>query len=593
MLGGAQGVGNTMESIEAKILLKNLLDRVVVLEDGSKELSGKLTESELEALNFALDLVVSSKRKLPAHLVDSVAQKLKGKPVKEEPLDPKIHQVKETKVQVEDENKDAVFELETSVLDLEPPSEDIRLCIDFGTAMSKVTMVDNSSGYEDITVLRLGIPGEQQEINETMLVSSVYIDNEGLLWFGQKAVTISESESQSGNRQRLDNIKRWLSEEGFDEKVNSSFNPTEIDITYGNMIQAYLMFLTWVVAHSLEGEGHPRNILRRFAMPIFNGEKHRDTKYKLQEMLGDAQILADSFYRTLRDGIPIETFISALHQLHKIKTDYKFIAEDITEPLGVAGSLLSWEKKVNSLVMVVDIGAGTSDFSLFRIAFNPDSGVLGSSEVSGSARGITEAGNHLDTMLKSCVLTKAGITRDNPLYMNIVGVLNLTIRNYKEALFNDGFISVSLFNEEIVEIDKDEFLSLEPVQKFNDDLKNTLLEILEEIDDSWIKGAPAWSGMPTLAIALTGGGAELPMAKSLAVGETSIGGNKLKIVLSQSFPQWLEEEGYEDLEEDYTRIAVSLGGARKLVLPHGDSAAITAGDIKEKAVLGGFYQKGS
>jgi hypothetical protein len=228
------------------------------------------------------------------------------------------------------------------------------------------------------------------------------------------------------------------------------------------------------------------------------------------------------------------------------------------------------------MIMVVDIGAGTSDFSLFKIAFNPDGKKLGPSEVAGSGRGITEAGNYLDKLLNAFILKKTEVKIDDPHYKNIVGALNLTIRDNKEALFNDGFVSVSLFNGEIAEVNKDEFLSLGSVKQFGAVLKNTMIEILEEIDESWIKGAPPWSGKPTLAI-----------------GETSIGGNKLKIVLSQSFPQWLEEEGYEDLEEDYPRIAVSLGGARKLVLPHGDSTAITAGDIKEKAILGGFYQKGS
>ena len=245
------------------------------------------------------------------------------------------------------------------------------------------------------------------------------------------------------------------------------------------------------------------------------------------------------------------------------------------------------------MIMVVDIGAGTSDFSLFRIAFNPDGKKLGSSEVAGSARGITEAGNYLDKLLNAFILKKTEVKIDDPHYKNIVGALNLTIRDNKEALFNDGFVSVSLFNGEIAEVNKDEFLSLGSVKQFGAVLKNTMIEILEEIDESWIKGAPPWSGKPTLAIVLTGGGADLPMAKSLAIGETHVKGNILKIVLSQSFPQWLEEEGYEDLEEDYPRIAVSLGGARKLVLPHGDSTAITAGDIKEKAILGGFYQKGS
>jgi len=43
---------------------------------------------------------------------------------------------------------------------------------------------------------------------------------------------------------QLDNIKRYLSEEGLTNKVNGRFNPTDIDISYGDLILAYLMYLT-------------------------------------------------------------------------------------------------------------------------------------------------------------------------------------------------------------------------------------------------------------------------------------------------------------------------------------------------------------
>ena len=50
--------------------------------------------------------------------------------------------------------------------------------MDFGTAMSKATLID-ADDYEEIHVLNLGIPGDQPEVSETMLISSVYIDNGG------------------------------------------------------------------------------------------------------------------------------------------------------------------------------------------------------------------------------------------------------------------------------------------------------------------------------------------------------------------------------------------------------------------------------
>ena len=135
----------------------------------------------------------------------------------------------------------------------EPP-RNVRLCLDFGTAMSKATLVqdDADNESEEIHVLHLGVPGDQEEISEVMLISSVYIDNDGKLWFGKAAVDRSMVEGGDGSRQRLDNIKRRLSEEGWDEEVGPRFNPTSVPITNGDMVLAYLMFMTWTVNSCLE-----------------------------------------------------------------------------------------------------------------------------------------------------------------------------------------------------------------------------------------------------------------------------------------------------------------------------------------------------
>jgi hypothetical protein len=558
-----------MNSFEASIILRNLLDRVVTYEDGRMEMTGRLTDSEMKALQYALFSISNN----PSDINEEIPN-----PKEEKDSEPK-----------------PTIEIDCAVLSLDPPSDDIRLCFDFGTAMSKVTMVRDypKDGSEEIHVLDLGIPGDQEQISENMLVSSVYVDNNGLLWFGQNAVSRSLSESVDGNRRRLDNIKRWLSEDGFDETVSKYFNPTGINISYGDMIQAYLMFLTWTVNHCVEELDFPLNTNRRFAMPVFEGAKKRETIHRLRKMLGDAQILADTFYSDLQNGIPLQAFVDAQKSLNNMNNKYSFVTDDITEPLGVAGSLLSWKKSINSLVLIIDIGAGTSDFSMFKISVDPDTGVSASVEVADSSRCITEAGNFLDSLLNGYILKKAGITHEHPLYLNITGALSLTIRDNKEALFNDDFVSVSLFNNETVEVEKDEFLDLPSVRQFENVLKETMQSILESIDNSWLSSAPVWSGLPTLTVALTGGGAELPMVKSLANGELEIKDNKIRLQESLRFPSWFEEEGYEDLEESYPRIAVALGGARRNVIPHGGSAAETAGDIKEAAILGGYYQKGN
>lgn len=578
-----------MDKVEAKILLKNLLKRIRPVGEDEYELSGSLTDDELAALKLALAAINGNATPPtstpPASPGVATAQPLKPLPEYE----PKPISEPNAVEPPREPRPAPLFELDTSVLALPEPPQDRRLCFDFGTAMSKVTFVRDENedrDYEDIEVLKLGVPGDQEEVSFTMLVSSVFIDSEGLLWFGQMAVERSRLEE---GRKRLDNIKHYLSVEGdgLSSIVTDIFNPTETEITYGDMVLAYLMYLTWAVNHCLEETNEPRNLPRRFAMPCFRGAKSTETAQRLGEMLGDAQVLADTFFSTLKQGVPLRTFMGAVEELRGTERTYTFLKEAITEPLGVAGSIISWQKPVNSLVMVVDVGAGTSDFSLYRLRYDEKDDTSIALEVDNSTEGITEAGNYLDTLLRGLILKNAGVTSEHKDWVNILGNLELDLRDYKERLFQDGEISVPLFSGELVSVSLDEFLSLEQVVNFGLSLKDCRDEILNRINPSWIEGAPHGA----LGLALTGGGASLPMVKALAEGQIRVQGKDLKLVQAKGFPNWLEDD-FPDLEDDYPRIAVSLGGARKRIIDSGGVARITAGGNSASPTLGGYYTKG-
>ena len=563
-----------MDINTAIVLLENLLNRVEIQEDGSKQITGVITDAELEALQLALARLMPDP---PVH-----------GDVPTDNTQPEAAPVSLT-------NKD--IELDFSSLSLPEPPNDVRLCLDFGTAMSKATLIqdndDNES--EEIRVLPLGVPGDQEEISEVMLISSVFIDNEGNLWFGNNAVKRSMDEGGDGTRQRLDNIKRRLSEGGWDEIVANRFNPTDVEVTYGDMVLAYLMFMTWTVNSCLKDKksDYPSNLPRRYAMPCLTGERKRKAVDRLKQLVGESQVLADTFNLKLKDSLPISVsdFIAAVTSLRENRMDYPFVAEEITEPLGVAGSLIDWKTPVHALIMVIDIGAGTSDLSLYHIRFEPAvSDKNAAYEVENSSRVLTEAGNHLDNILIELIIRKSGITSDNPIWVNVRGQLELTIRELKETLFNEEYVYIQLMNEIEVYVELEEFLELKPVRDFGTNLKNMMKEVLESIDASWVNSIEATPSR-SLAVALTGGGSELPMVKSLAEGSIRVNGKDVPVVRSRQFPNWLRELD-ENLESDYPRIAVSLGGARKRLIQNEGQAAITGGDVPRPPVLGGYYQKG-
>ena len=84
----------------------------------------------------------------------------------------------------------------------------------------------------------------------------------------------------------------------------------------------------------------------------------------------------------------------------------------------------------------------------------------------------------------------------------------------------------------------------------------------------------------------------LPMVKDLAKGTITIRGQQVPVQAALPFPVWLQAE-YADLEDDFARIAVSLGGARKRLVNRGSGASILGGDVAYPPKLGGYYQKGS
>lgn len=550
-----------MAITDAQTILANLRERIEQGGDGKFRLIGIVTATELAALEF----VISSLATPPVPLIEQPLA-LKGSGEALAPLKFEAPEATDVSSAVEE------VTLDLSILQLPQADQRYRVCLDFGTAMSKATFVyDNEEDHvEEIRVLALGVPGDQEQVDEAMLVSSVFIDENGSLWFGQHAVERSQAAPEDHNS-RLDNIKRALSEGNLGESVDPAYNPSQHSLTYEDVVLAYLTFFTWTVNCALRNDvadlNVAKNFNRRFAMPCFPRAGAQTVKEKLKSLLGEAQVLADTFGDDIHEGLSLSQFLSALRQLRSKKRIYPFVDGSVTEPLGVAGSILSWKTSNDSLVLVIDIGAGTSDFSLYRlkVTVNED-GTLNAAkttagEVEGTARGITQAGNHLDKILMAFVLKRAGVDASHTDYVNITHALERDIRNYKETLFNTGSVYVVLYTNDAVEIKREEFMALEAVTAFESSLRATVADILESADPTWMEWVRS-NANRRLVIVLAGGGAALPMAKGLAQGVVTAHGITIPVVAAKSFPDWLRDD-YPDLEASYPRIAASLGGARK------------------------------
>lgn len=567
-----------MNKFEAHILLKNLLNRVVANPEGRMQLSGTLTEDELTALKFSINLLSDRDQvAAPTTLLPLPADRSTGDNLgeKDQTLDG-------------DKSEEEVFvDLDLDSLSSVNPNSNTRICLDFGTAMSKAVLVDDDNS--EILVLPIGEYGGQELIGEsTMLVSSVYIDDEGLIWFGQQAIEQSSIADDEFERQRLDSVKASLSDGVLRDAVSKKHNPTNFTVTYGDMVLANLTFLSWAVNHSLEKLNRPRYTCRRFALPCLTGEIEKETTHELRRMLGEAQILADSFFQTLTDGIPLGDFLSKVNAIRAEQRNYQIIGEDLTEPRGVAGSRLSFRTTQEAAsYMVIDVGAGTTDFGLYRLSYDNRTGKSSSSEIPGSTRSHTEAGDHIDLLLRESIIKKSGIAVDDPNLDNVRYDLQRRIRSYKETLFEEGSVSIQLWTNDLVTIELDELLEVQGVKQFGSDLKKTVENMFEEIDPDWLLSL---RGKP-VGVILTGGGAELPMIKDIANGNVYTPRVTIQLTEAMQVPKWLSDN-YPEVADDYARVAVSLGGARKRLISKSPDLSVALGDLRGKRKLDGFYTKG-
>ena len=133
---------------------------------------------------------------------------------------------------------------------------------------------------------------------------------------------------------------------------------------------------------------------------------------------------------------------------------------------------MSWTSPIDVLMLVIDVGAGTSDLSLYRLLIDPANERDRAIEVEGSSRVLTEAGNYLDQLLIELIVKKSGIRSDDNRWVTVRSALELQIRDFKESLFNGGFVFVPLPDESEVHVELDEFLKLDAVHRFGKNLRD-------------------------------------------------------------------------------------------------------------------------
>lgn len=546
-----------MNISEARLLIENLLDRIDQDPISRKFRLGTISSGEKQALEILLGASPIEESTAPSYPPPEPPEKGVVPHSQAQPVVPAVtpQEPPATAVKVAVAIPAVALNL-TSLDKTLADNLDVTVCLDFGTAMSKAFAIE---GYSKPVELALG---QRAGASGYPVESSLFISEDALLYFGPQAVQLGNDAAALG-RSRFDSLKSRLSMgqqlDIHKAPIKKEINPIEsTPVTEGELITLYLGYLTDLACSELEANGHSRYCARRFARPCWSDDRNKWAEPLLRRMLAQAQILADTFHGQWQEGIPLALAKQAVAQLRELSKlpDYLVAKEGIPEPVAAAASLMLTDHDQRDLFLVVDVGAGTTDFGLFMLHHNPDMDICKVRILPNTIKVLEQAGNRVDDMLKFYILEHEGIDKSSPEGEHNLGYLQSTIRLYKEALFRDGQVEVPLANRSRSKVDLQAFLVSSRVLAFSQQLHREMIEVLNAAGDGYLD----LMRDGCLRVVLTGGGADLPMIQNLASGVVEIRGRRIECKAMPHVPAWINES-YPQFAPQYPQLAVAIGGA--------------------------------
>ncbi|NYF54064.1 rod shape-determining protein [Tunturiibacter gelidoferens] len=555
----------------AQILLKGLLERLRADADAEKPQYGAVVAgTERQALDFLL-------------------QYLSGKPTAEEHPASAARETKPTVAQAQtsfDETSVQGVDIETTAKPTEVPySINLRalsenkpnshiVCIDFGTAKSKAfarRINGGGLGPEDLLEMGLGRLDGDMDNSPYTVASSVWVSDEGRMFAGSYAIKLSSDYGLDGKpRKRLDSVKQQLSHASHEhqllEPLSAAFNPTSEALTFEDAICFFLAYLTDLIGSDLEVRHKlSRYTPRRFTVPAWSDEQREWATSTLRKFLKRAQILADTFHDRWSEGIPVAEVRNANLEAKKLENQLDHLLDGqikdsplgISEPIAAGSARLSTDRNMRNMVLVVDVGAGTTDFALFLVPQGPGGGKAFPLRMSEAVR---SAGDRVDDILVQFILSKMDGHTDTETQARVAAQLRLrNLRTYKRRLFNEGIIEIDLVTDERVIVDREEFLDSKEVKAFGKTLEDRLASFLSAVHPSL--GAATQDAL----ILFTGGGAKLPFVADLAKKTWKIGDTAFRF----RPPTKLIPDIIADFDDaflaEYGQLAVAIGGTLPLI----------------------------
>ena len=318
---------------------------------------------------------------------------------------------------------------------------------------------------------------------------------------------------------------------------------------------ATTLFLAFFTQAALQvDDGPDRKVRRSIGMPVFEMHKQSWVSDELAEGLAHAHVLAQQFGDDLFRSIDLRDALRVLRDARNAEPSEVVVRPPtVPEPIAaVAAHLLHFtpdtlDKKKAGLMMVVDVGAGTTDIAMF--ATGQVEGKATVRHVERSKKSLDWAGRAVDRALVDHLDSRDGGDQ-------LRASIERGVEVFKQDLFRDGEI------KEPIRCSLEDFLQCDGMSKVVDNIRGGFEAVLHDVDRSFFKRK--------VVVRLSGGGHDLPFLSKLAKDQL-LQPDPLKkptqVQMAKASPQplWQHESGYSRLYEDvgdkFHRLSVALGGA--------------------------------
>ena len=419
-----------------------------------------------------------------------------------------------------------------------------RLFLDFGTAYCKAATCKRG---EPPVALPIGEAVRQGRGDRHMLRTALFVSRSGSVYFGEAAVDAAASEERLPYDELKDILTGADSRGELDEVLRPKDNPTGEHLTKRDATTLFLAFFTQA---ALQAHGRDQEVRRSIAMPVFKKDKQSWVTEELAEGLANADVIARHFGNQLFRSIGLGDALRVLGEAKSARRP-QVVADPptVAEPVAaVAGHLLHFEPYGSNspgLMMVVDVGAGTTDIAMF--AKGQVDGIVTVRHVKESKESLPWAGKAMDRALIDHLVGKSD------------GENRLRVDLEREGMGEP--IKEEIFREQAVtrygiSTSLDEYLQSEAMSQVQTEIQRGFEDVLLRVDRSFF--------VRTVAVRFSGGGHDLPFLKDL-VRKNTLGDPLVRIATANQRPRWQGHSRFVDLNREigskFHRMAVALGGA--------------------------------